>query len=378
MKLGIISHTEHFQDSNGKVLGWGPTIRELNSLVNEFDEIYHFAPLYKCRPPLSALTYESERIHHIPLIPSGGKSFIDKIKIVFTIPQNLRIINKHLKKVDIVQFRSPTNLGIYVLPYLSYFNNIPRWVKYAGNWDQKSPPLSYRFQRWWLKNNFQGSKVTINGKWQDDPSHVLPLENPCINENELKAAHAIAIEKNYNGKLNICFVGRIEEAKGVGRLIRAIGLCRNNNCIESVFIVGDGVNRKHYEQEAIRYSNKIIFTGPLSRVALNEIYAKSHIFCLPSFASEGFPKVIAEAAAYGCIPVVSEISSIPQFVKNDINGIVMKDATPFNLAKILEDLLNNRNKLVRLSIQAKELANDFTYEKYNKAIMNKIVLSMNE
>ena len=40
MKLAIISHTEHFTDENGNLVGWGPTIREINYLAKHFEYIY--------------------------------------------------------------------------------------------------------------------------------------------------------------------------------------------------------------------------------------------------------------------------------------------------------------------------------------------------
>ena len=41
MKLLIISHTEHYRNSLGAIVGWGPTLTEINFLATVFDEIYH-------------------------------------------------------------------------------------------------------------------------------------------------------------------------------------------------------------------------------------------------------------------------------------------------------------------------------------------------
>ena len=53
-----------------------------------------------------------------------------------------------------------------------------KWVKYAGNWTQKDIPFSYAIQRWWLRNNIQKSMVTINGKWKQQPEHLISFFNP--------------------------------------------------------------------------------------------------------------------------------------------------------------------------------------------------------
>ena len=47
MKLVVISHTEHFINSQGEVVGWGPTVIEINHLLDLFEEIVHIAVLNK-------------------------------------------------------------------------------------------------------------------------------------------------------------------------------------------------------------------------------------------------------------------------------------------------------------------------------------------
>ena len=43
--VAIISHTQHYCDKNGEIVGWEPTIREINQLCDIFDLVYHVAPL---------------------------------------------------------------------------------------------------------------------------------------------------------------------------------------------------------------------------------------------------------------------------------------------------------------------------------------------
>ena len=56
---------------------------------------------------------------------------------------------------------------------------------------------------------------------------------------------------------------------------------------------------------------------------LRNLYDTHQIFVLPSY-TEGFPKVIAEAASYGCVPIVTNIGSIGQYINKE-NGILLKD-----------------------------------------------------
>ena len=38
MKLAIISHTEHYKLPDGSIVGWSPTVNEINHVLEIFDE----------------------------------------------------------------------------------------------------------------------------------------------------------------------------------------------------------------------------------------------------------------------------------------------------------------------------------------------------
>ncbi|MEZ4692123.1 MAG: glycosyltransferase [Ignavibacteria bacterium] len=85
-----------------------------------------------------------------------------------------------------------------------------------------------------------------------------------------------------------------------------------------------------------------------------------------------FPKVIAEAAACGCVPIVSDVSSIGQYF-NDSNGFLLKDITSDELAIIIYFALNDRAKLKNMSIECLKVAELFTFRKYMDDLKTKIL-----
>ena len=370
MELTIISHTPHYEFDK-KIYGWGSTITEINYLSNLFTKINHIAPLHYTEPPKSSEQYNSDKINFIPIKPRGGKGFINKIDIIFGIPKHLMLINNYCETSDWIQFRSPTNMGIYVLPYLRFFSKKKYWVKYAGDWNFKLAPISYKLQRFWLKNNFNKSVLTINGRWKGQKNHIMSLENPCLTDKEILRARSITKNKDYSGKLILCFVGLISEKKGLGILISALKKIKNNNFIEMVYIVGGGSKIEFFKEKIRIISNiKIKFTGPINRGELNKIYSISHIIVLPSF-SEGFPKVIAEASAYGCVPIVSNVGSLSQYI-NGNNGILLRNNSVVDVYNAIILLNSKRLFLRKLSAECKMLCKHFTYEKYLKSI-NQII-----
>jgi glycosyltransferase involved in cell wall biosynthesis len=243
------------------------------------------------------------------------------------------------------------------------------WHKYAGSWVSEDAPVFYRFQRWLLKRA-KNTIVAINGRWPGQQSHIISLENPCLTDEELQEANSVAAAKRYDTGLTICFVGRLEVAKGLNILLDALKLVKDTSAINKVFLVGEGSQTETYKQMTASFPFEVVYTGAISRNELNKVYAQSHIFCLPS-ESEGFPKVLAEAASFGCVPVVTPVSSIGQYF-NAENGIILHERTPEFLAKALDDVFSDRDKLRKLAVNSAAMGTLFTYARYNQRIWEAI------
>ncbi len=372
MKLTIISHTEHYKQSDGTIVGWGPTVSEINHLAQDFEEIYHIAFLHPGTPPPSSLAYTSKNIKFVPLRPVGGKGIGAKLKIISNIPTILNTVRKTLKQVDAFQLRTPTGIGVFLIPYLTLFSNKKGWYKYAGNWNQDNPPLGYALQRWMLKN--QKRKVTINGRWPKQPKQCLTFENPCLTEKEREEGLQITNTKSFSPPFTFCFVGRLEDAKGVQRIIDAFGLLNNLENIATIHFIGNGEKMGHYKEQCTALGLPAIFHGFLARQQVFEIYKKSYFILLPS-DSEGFPKVIAESMNFGCIPIVSDVSSIGQYVTNE-NGFLINPINKFRLSEVLQEALSkNKDELTKMVSDCYLAASKFTFTIFRNKILDEIIES---
>lgn len=376
MTLAIISHTEHYKLTDGTLVGWGPTITEINHLLDIFDTIYHVAMLYDTEAPASALPYVSDQIIFVPLPALGGTSLGAKFQVLCKAPMVLRIINNTLKKVDWFQFRAPTGIGVYVIPFLTFCIKKPGWFKYAGNWNQESPPLGYRWQRWLLKQ--QSRNVTINGRWNNQPKQCLTFENPCLTNQELMEGTVLSKQKTIEGALTCCFVGRLEKPKGVERIIQAIGglTFEEKNRIHVVHLVGDGQDLNYFKSIAEQIDVDFVFHGSLSREKVFEIYKESQVFLMPTTASEGFPKVIAEAMNFGCLPIVSNISSIGQYIEHLETGISLEEVTSENLRISIKEVCEMSDRRFReILINQRSIIEKFSFNHYNSRIKTEIISS---
>lgn len=375
MKLAVVSHTPHYH-RNGKITGWGPTIRELDHLTGLFEGIVHIAPLHSGPAPESSLEYGSDKVKFVPLKPYGGDKLTEKLSILTTAFHNLGIIKSNIREVDWVQFRAPTAMGLYVLPYLAMKRSLRKWVKYAGNWKMDDPPLSYSLQKWMLESNLLNCKVTINGWWEGQKQHIISFPNPCLEDEELKSALECGSKKNFDGKLNLCFAGTLTENKGCGLIPEALKLMKRKDMISRMTFAGGGTMLEYLRLQMNDAGVNAVFTGFVGRDSLSGIYSDSHLLILPS-RSEGFPKVIAEAAAYGCVPVVSDISSISQFFGSDAS-IFLKEITPEGIADAVDIAINDRVQLKQRSEKCMELAGNFTYSHYINLLKTEILDTGND
>jgi glycosyltransferase involved in cell wall biosynthesis len=374
MSLAIISHTEHYKTSEGIVVGWSPTVNEINHLLQIFDKIYHVAMLKEGDPPPSVMAYTSNKIKFIPLPALGGRTISSKFKTIFNAPKVISIVSKTLKQVDCFQLRTPTGIGVFLIPYLSMFTRKKGWFKYAGNWNQSNAPLGYQIQRKLLK--MQKRPVTINGRWEDQPNHCVTFENPCLTSNNINEGRQIEDSKLKYDKFDFCYVGRLEKEKGVERIIKAFSVLSeiSKSKVNQVHLVGNGNDIEYFKNIAKDSGVDIVFHGFLSQVQVFDIYRKSHVFIMPTTASEGFPKVIAEAMNFRCIPLVSNVSSIGQYVNSGNNGFVLDEVTVKNIVDTIDLILSlNQDSHRRIIKNMDSMVKKFTFEYYNNRIINELL-----
>lgn len=370
MKLAIISHTLHYKKPNGDIVGWGPTITEINHLMAIFDEIYHVAVLSEELAPNSALSYTSDKIHFVPIQKVGGKRLIDKFNILLQMPTVINTVRKVLEKADIFQLRTPTGMGVYLIPYLTFFSKKKGWYKYAGNWKEENAAWGFAIQRWMLKK--QKRKVTINGVWIDEPNQCIPFENPCLTELDRIEGKKFNKLENKNYKINYCFVGTFYKRKGINKILKSLNNLTSDR-FGTFYFVGDGGAIEAYKKKASKIKLEIEFTGFLSKAEIHKIHKKCEYIVLPS-ENEGFPKVIGEAMNYGCIPIVSNVSCIGQYIEHNKNGFLIEPNTEERLLELLNlSLSTSKDEQEKRRLVNYKIARKFTYQYYNEQIINKII-----
>ncbi len=348
-----------------------PTLREIEKINEQlFDHIIWIGFQNEGKAVKEARNTDYKKIRFILLPAKGGKTFKAKLSLGVAFFKYTLTIYKACQKFYYIHTRGPSVPAFIGIVLSFFFRKKHYWHKYAGNWVQEKPPLSYALQRRLLKKA-RHTKVTVNGQWDHRYTHVIPFENPCIEEKELEYGAEIAKNKVFTPPWTFCFVGRIEEAKGVKLILEALEEWEETAIIDQVHFIGDGPNRKQWEKRANDNKLPIQFHGSLNRETLQRFYKLSHFLLLPS-ASEGFPKVIAEAAAYGCIPMVSSVSSVLQYVKDQENGLIIDPLTAGQLTQMLEEWQHAPESLKVMARKGPKWAQRFTFEAFTQKLRKEV------
>lgn len=339
-RIVVVSHTEHWRTSDGSVVGFGATTRELDQLATLASELVHVAPLHPGPPPGMALPARAPNLR-LSLVPSaGGHGLAAKAGALFALPRWVWVINRECRRADVVHVRCPAGISMVALAVLSIRRRpTDRWVKYAGNW---MPPerdaLTYRIQRRWLRSGVVRAAVTVNGRWPGQPSWVHTFDNPTLTDDELARGRAAAESKDPGPPWRVVFSGRLEREKGADIAVDTVAELRRRGLDVRLDLIGDGPLRPWVEERIKGTGDAIRLHGWLRRDELEGLLARGHAMLLPTRASEGFPKVLAEAMAFGCVPVTSPVSSIGQTLAETGGAVIVEEdaSWPDHLGSMLE------------------------------------------
>lgn len=174
----------------------------------------------------------------------------------------------------------------------------------------------------------------------------------------------------------ILFVGRLDDIKGVDKLIKAFRKVLINMSDCRLILVGDGFYSQYLNESSCIW-NKVTFTGHLKRNELYKLYQIADVGVLPSF-HEQCSYVAIEMMMHGIPLIVSTSTGLSEMVENGITGfhvpvVEYPDSTDIDielLAKKILYLLSNPTAKKQIGENAR-----LRYENsYTSKIMNENML----
>jgi glycosyltransferase involved in cell wall biosynthesis len=145
--------------------------------------------------------------------------------------------------------------------------------------------------------------------------------------------------------------------------------------LESVTFIGDGPEFERLQNLLVDHPCKSVvkIVGGQSKESVMNILKESHFLFLPTTSPEGFPKVLAEAWLNKCIPVVSNISSIPQYVRDMETGILWNIENESWSNAVERALTIENSEAKRLFKNINEILPKFTYEYFGDRLKGEIL-----
>lgn len=159
----------------------------------------------------------------------------------------------------------------------------------------------------------------------------------------------------------LCCIGRDRPGKGFGTLIESMDHVPDQSPIH-LLLVGELEQNQELmaKVRASRHSERIRFAG--YRHNAPQIAGACDALVLPS-ESEGLPRVVIEAMAYGRPVVVTEAGGMPELVRDGVEGYVVPVRDAKALAGAMVELAANRDLAAEMGARGRRrVADTFSTE----------------
>lgn len=366
MKLVVVSSAPIVILNNKRYM-YGPYQKEMKIWARYADEIQFCCPIWKEDRGLliDEISFPTE-----PIIPL--KEFditrIGKIPKAFLLSlTNVFILFKAMYKADHIHLRCPGNMTLLAAIVQVLFPRKMKTAKYAGNWDSKaSQPWSYRLQKWILSNTFLTKKiqVLVYGKWPNQSKNIKSFFTATYAESDKKEIQ----NRSLSERIRFLFVGMLSEGKQPLYVAKIIKNLTSNGFDVQLDFFGEGKMRAELEKFCTdnNLTNRIFLKGNQPKDKVELAYQQSHFLVLPS-KSEGWPKVVAEAMFWGCVPIVTPVSCVPYMVDNGNRGVLLTNELEKDLINI-SLVINDSDKYSQMAFEAQLWSRQFTTDKFEEEI----------
>lgn len=170
-------------------------------------------------------------------------------------------------------------------------------------------------------------------------------------------------------KIVFCYIGRIEEAKGIFDTLEALKILTNKGIHEFSFkVAGDGAakNKMIERIKSLQLEEQVNYVGSVFNKEKTTFWQSSDVLIFPSYA-EGMPYTILESLASGTPMITTNVGAIGDVIINGVHGVYTEVKNPLLLSNKIEDFLTAPATLEGLSRNCRRLAR----EEYSKEALAK-------
>jgi glycosyltransferase involved in cell wall biosynthesis len=171
--------------------------------------------------------------------------------------------------------------------------------------------------------------------------------------------------KNKNKIINICFIGRLTEEKGIYNILRLIEEYSQNPNVK-FHIIGDGILKDKFDKN--NFSNLSFYGYVSSRTEVRNILEKSDIFILPSLRTkiweELFGIVVIEAMSQGNVVISTNHIGPTEIITHNENGFLFTESEyDKKIILIINKVIEDKNFIYKHAISAINKSRQFSIKK---------------
>jgi len=366
MKFTVITHVRHKKHKD-KIYAYAPYVREMNLWFKYADKPVLVAPLYEEEPEPIHIPYNKKpEFRRVPAFSLTSASEI--FKTIFKLPLIFWKVFRAMQHADHIHLRLPGNMGLVGSIVQILFPRKPKTVKYAGNWDPEAPaPWSYRLQKAIVANPFlsRNMKVLVYGEWPGQSKNIVPFFTASYTEKEITEVPV----RELKDPIRLIYAGALAPGKRPMLSVQtAEELLRRGRQVR-LDIYGDGAVRSELEKyvnEHPELQKAVTLHGNRSPEELKNAFQQAHFLVFAS-KSEGWPKVVAEAMVWKCLPLTTPVSAVPYMLGYGERGSLIKP-DPKAIADEIEYYLEHPGEYNRKAQAAHDWAKQFTLEKFEEAV----------
>jgi glycosyltransferase involved in cell wall biosynthesis len=219
--------------------------------------------------------------------------------------------------------------------------------------------------------------LVLTRELRADFAGLLPEERILVITHGIEAQPTLPRAERSPGKITILYLGALMKTKGVFDLLEAMALVATRRPQAGLVLAGQWFRPEEEAAagELIRQhalAQAIQFIGPVEGDAKWRIFQQADVFVFPPYSrSEAFGMVLLEAMQTGLPIVATRGGARDEIVTDGVNGLLVNEQDPGDLAEKLIRLIDDSALRQRMSAANHEkFERVYTYEHYGQRMID--------
>jgi glycosyltransferase involved in cell wall biosynthesis len=366
-RLLIISHVRHYR-FQGSLYAYGPYAREIEMWADLFPEVRVAAPCREDTPPGDCLALHRPGITMVPVRETGGATIRARLHQLSALPEVVWTLCRAMRAVDAIHVRCPGNLGLLGVILAPLFSR--RLIaKYAGQWSSyPGEAFSARLQRALLRSPWWRGPVTVYASGAKGRTKIVPFFTSILTAEQMSRARRAAAGRKLHDPVRVLYVGRLARQKNVHVLLHALESLKRQGLPAECAIVGDGPQHGSLRElcAQLALEDRVLFAGAVGFHKVLDFYQSFDVLVLAS-ETEGWPKAIAEAMAFGLVCIGSNRGLVPHMLAEG-RGFTVPPGDALALAAALGKIVRAPKDYAPMSARAAAWGQTHSLETLREAV----------